>query len=406
MTKRILQIALFAVTMLVSVQLQAASYYGPTAKNDRLYRIALSIKPSEQVSVGQTMVAIFQHNPEAFANHNINNLLAGSLLAIPSAHEVAEVDSKMAARLITDHNAHNMSEPTINSVATTAVAIKQPDVESRHESIVAAMDAVPVPSIDTNESVSMMTQENSNVQLSEADLYGFIVNKIDAAINERVRELGKQHQQTVPAIIEHNASKVATEQSIDPADIHGSSVPTIGLDNAIERSDNGGRLEELRGHLNELQVQLTSIIHILEDNAEIFAVKDRVENQFADTGTYAVSHYLSKYYNLSPTEVRNPYVEVGLALSIALLLFGLVIESRATTSARLGASDDTLYDIEEDEYNYMGSEEGIPAKLNLARAYCDMGLPDKARKVLTEITARGDADQREQARNMLMDMDK
>jgi FimV-like protein len=401
MTKRIRHIALFATTLLVSVQLQAASYYGPTATSDRLYRIALSSKPSEQVSVGQTMVAIFQHNPEAFVNHNMNSLLAGSLLVIPTASEVAEIDARTASHIIADHNAHkNMpaSTPVVAVVETSSSNVSQSD------SIVAAMDAIPLPSPEVQSTVSMVTQENNSVQLSENDLYGFIVNKIDAAINERVRTIGEQHPQTVPGIVSQNTAEA--EQSINPAEIHGSSVPAIGIDNNTVESANGVHLAQLRGHLNELQVQLTSIIHILEDNAEIFAVKDTLENKFADTGSYAVSHYLSKLYNLSPTDVKNPYVELGLALSIALLLLGLVIESRASYAACARVQEETLYDIEEDEYNYMGSEEGIPAKLNLARAYCDMGLPDKARKVLTEITARGDAQQREQAREMLMDMDK
>jgi len=400
MTKRIRHIALFATTLLVSVQLQAASYYGPTAKSDRLYRIALSTKPSEQVSVGQTMVAIFQHNPEAFANRNMNNLLAGSLLAIPTPAEVAEIDAKIASHIIADHNAHKKATPTTD---ITQVAESQGGNVSQSDSIVAAMDAVPLPSTEISASVGLVTQENNQVQLSENDLYGFIVQKIDSAISERVRAIGEQHQQTVPAVITQNIAEI--EQPINPAEIHGSSVPAVGLDNTADTT-NGVHLAQLRGHLNELQVQLSSIIHILEDNAEIFAVKDNLENKFADTGSYAISHYLSKLYNISPTDVKNPYVEVGLALSIALLLLGLVIESRATASSRVRIQEDDLYDIEEDEYNYMGSEEGIPAKLNLARAYCDMGLPDKARKVLTEITARGDAQQREQARDLLMDMDK
>lgn len=396
---RIRQIALLAATIVASIQLQAASYYGPTAKNDHLYRIALANKPSKQVTVGQTMVTIFQHNPEAFANHNMNNLLVGSLLVMPTAREVAEVDAKLASAIIANHNAHKSPTPIAPVVK---IDNNHDPYISQSDSIVAAMDAVPLPRTELGKEVTMLTQDNNSVQVSENDLQDFIVNKIESAINERVRVIGEQHQ-TVPSIATQNTTQI--EQTINPAEIHGSSVPAIGIDAPTEIEDSA-HLIQLRAHLNELQVQLTSIIHILEDNAEIFTVKDTLENKFSDTGGYVVSHYLSKLYNLSPTEVKNPYVEIGLALSIALLLLGLVIESRATIPVHARNQEDPLYDLEEDEYNYMASEEGIPAKLNLARAYCDMGLPDKARKVLTEITARGDAQQREQARNLLMDMDK
>lgn len=45
-------------------------YYGPTLKNDGLYRIATVLNPG--VTVAQTMVAIFNANSHAFADHNMN----------------------------------------------------------------------------------------------------------------------------------------------------------------------------------------------------------------------------------------------------------------------------------------------------------------------------------------------
>jgi FimV-like protein len=58
------------------------------------------------------------------------------------------------------------------------------------------------------------------------------------------------------------------------------------------------------------------------------------------------------------------------------------------------------WDIES-EYDFMGSQEGVPAKLDLARAYIDMDNKDEAQKILTEILKQGNAEQQSEAKDLL-----
>ncbi len=51
------------------------SSYGPVSASDTLWSIASKTRPSSQVSIHQTLVAIYRANPHAFADGNINNLL-------------------------------------------------------------------------------------------------------------------------------------------------------------------------------------------------------------------------------------------------------------------------------------------------------------------------------------------
>lgn len=53
------------------------------------------------------------------------------------------------------------------------------------------------------------------------------------------------------------------------------------------------------------------------------------------------------------------------------------------------------------EYDFMGSDEAIPAKLDLARAYIDMGDHDSAHDVLQDVLNKGDEHQRQQAQELL-----
>ncbi len=53
------------------------------------------MRPDSRLTMNQTMLAIFEANPEAFAN-NINILSAGASLRIPSADEVFRINRRDA----------------------------------------------------------------------------------------------------------------------------------------------------------------------------------------------------------------------------------------------------------------------------------------------------------------------
>ena len=71
-------------------RLQGGSY-GPTDRDDTLWRIAARVRPSGDVSLHQTMLALQRLNPEAFIGANINRLKAGYTLRVPDAAQAAEI---------------------------------------------------------------------------------------------------------------------------------------------------------------------------------------------------------------------------------------------------------------------------------------------------------------------------
>ena len=80
------------------------SSYGPVSASDTLWSIASSVRPNSQVSIHQTLVAIYRANPEAFANGNINNLLRGKVLQIPDASEISQVPHRAALQDVVVQN--------------------------------------------------------------------------------------------------------------------------------------------------------------------------------------------------------------------------------------------------------------------------------------------------------------
>jgi len=65
------------------------------ARGETLWGIASSIRPDSRLTMNQTMLAIYEANPDAFGG-NINVLRAGARLRIPSADEIHRIDRSAA----------------------------------------------------------------------------------------------------------------------------------------------------------------------------------------------------------------------------------------------------------------------------------------------------------------------
>jgi len=74
------------------------------SESDTLWSIASRVRPDRSVSIHQTLVAIYRHNPHAFSKGNINNLLKGKVLDIPDADSIANVPQRAALQDMVTQN--------------------------------------------------------------------------------------------------------------------------------------------------------------------------------------------------------------------------------------------------------------------------------------------------------------
>ena len=70
--------------------------YGPIDANDTLWRIAERYRQNNNLSVYQVMTAIYELNPNAFENGNLNLLVDGAVLKLPSERYIARIDKQKA----------------------------------------------------------------------------------------------------------------------------------------------------------------------------------------------------------------------------------------------------------------------------------------------------------------------
>ncbi len=87
-----------------TVETNNVSSFGPTTRRDTLWKIAEKVRPADDVSIEQMMMAIYEANHRAFYKKNVNALKSGYELEIPDQDVVLKISKRQAARLFKQHN--------------------------------------------------------------------------------------------------------------------------------------------------------------------------------------------------------------------------------------------------------------------------------------------------------------
>jgi pilus assembly protein FimV len=82
----------------------SGSNYGPVSSSDTLWSIAKRVRQDSTQSVHQVMMALFDANPEAFYNNNINSLKEGAVLNIPGRNVISGYHYQSSVTLVANHN--------------------------------------------------------------------------------------------------------------------------------------------------------------------------------------------------------------------------------------------------------------------------------------------------------------
>jgi len=77
--------------------------YGPTARNETLWKIAERLSGEAGVSPTQMMMALYKANPHAFYKTNVNALLAGKTLRVPSKEVILRMSRSQAESAFQHH---------------------------------------------------------------------------------------------------------------------------------------------------------------------------------------------------------------------------------------------------------------------------------------------------------------
>ena len=96
--------------------------YGPVKRGDTLAGIAGGLAGTQGYSLDQTMLALLQANPDAFIGQNINLLKQGAVLRIPRGEELSRYSAREAANLVREQVASWREARRAQAQAATPVA--------------------------------------------------------------------------------------------------------------------------------------------------------------------------------------------------------------------------------------------------------------------------------------------
>ena len=93
---------LFAFFLIFTTQsfAESTSVYGPIKSGETLWKISKKSLPSNSVSIEQIAYAIYLSNPKAFQSGNINSLIKGVQLTIPSIENISKITNDEARQQI------------------------------------------------------------------------------------------------------------------------------------------------------------------------------------------------------------------------------------------------------------------------------------------------------------------
>ncbi|ELG4951088.1 AAA family ATPase [Vibrio vulnificus] len=208
---------------------EPSRFYGPTSANETLWSIASKLRPANNVSVQQTLLAIYRLNPQAFENQNIHSLVPGSTLRVPSLAQVRSASTEQAVTVMKAHQ--DKLNATPRPIASTTVT--RPVKVTPATPAQAVSEAVKVePPVDTTpvkapEAPQVKTLEKQ-LEMSESELTALeeknhnlrlMLAEVQSEVDGLKTELGDENRirSEVEKLLAEEKAKLEEQQRMQPS---------------------------------------------------------------------------------------------------------------------------------------------------------------------------------------------
>ncbi|MFM2483704.1 FimV/HubP family polar landmark protein [Celerinatantimonas yamalensis] len=173
---------------------QITQRYGPVRHTDTLWRIASKYRPKSSVSVYQTMVAIFQMNPEAFVDNDLNSLVNGAYLTIPTLEQISAVPEQRAVQIVskTTNSSPATTKSSISSTASSPKASSSKSTSRVISHVLADQVAKLQKRMDELETMKNKELDVMRKQLDQASEQMLGMSEVNHRLKLRVADLTSQ----------------------------------------------------------------------------------------------------------------------------------------------------------------------------------------------------------------------
>ena len=181
---------------------------------DTLWGLALQMRPDSRLTINQTMLAIFEANPDAFGG-NMNLLKAGARLRMPSADQIVAVDRGAARREAAQQHAAWDSSDTRTSL-TLVPADEEPTTRGDAGMPDTADETQPL----TREQAILdrIARIEADAVPSEPSLIEIRNNELATLRNELANIRGDVYEPPVAAMTEQPSSGGGVEDAVTAAE--------------------------------------------------------------------------------------------------------------------------------------------------------------------------------------------
>ena len=326
-----------------------------TRRNETLWRIATKTRPSERVSVNQHMLAIYELNPNAFIEGNMNLVKTDFKLRIPSELDALQIKSSEAVNKINEQSTQyremlNRSEQTVQLPAKAPMRGGEVRIFSEGSS-----------QVEDDKSESGWAVRGPEL-LIEKEL-----------LDQRIKELTQKFSE----------ERLYANQRLSEKDAQIDSLET--------------EVNELLEKLGRAQAELKRSVGVLGSFTEW--VKGFVGGA-ASLTTYIVAGLVLVgliVLGIRKSSLRNDESIEDLSID------EFDSESNATLESTQKPSEPTVSVSKPEDYEKELEEESytITTKINLAKANIEINKIEAAKDILKEVIDEGDESERDQASDIL-----
>ena len=326
-----------------------------TRRNETLWRIATKTRPSERVSVNQHMLAIYELNPNAFIEGNMNLVKTDFKLRIPSEVDALQIKSSEAVNKINEQSTQyremlNRSEQSVQLPAKAPMRGGEVRIFSEGSS-----------QVEDDKSESGWAVRGPEL-LIEKEL-----------LDQRIKELTQKFSE----------ERLYANQQLSEKDAQIDSLET--------------EVNELLEKLGRAQAELKRSVGVLGSFTEW--VKGFVGGA-ASLTTYIVAGLVLVgliVLGIRKSSLRNDESIEDLSID------EFDSESNATSESIQKPSEPTVSVSKPEDYEKELEEESytITTKINLAKANIEINKIEAAKDILKEVIDEGDESERDQATDIL-----
>jgi FimV-like protein len=224
---------------------------------DTLWEIAEQTRPSGDVTVQQMMVAIQRANEDAFVNNNINRLLNGRVLRIPSQQEIGIIEHNAAVAQINSQNEQLGATPLggTGTGAPAAPARDELSVLSGDEDLAAGAG-----SSDLEATIAALENE---LMLSEEDLDRALIENVELTAQLDALEEQISILENIIAIEDERIAQLQTELAAQAEATDQAVAETGKAENLLAAAGQSGQPAGLMGMLQNNVVMIGATLFVV-----------------------------------------------------------------------------------------------------------------------------------------------